>query len=348
MKNSKKFILNSTIFILLILLTFYILLKDQSPIDIIKIMLSAKIEFVVLGIACMFIYLALEAVNIGRTLKKLNEKSTFLKNFKYALIGFFFSAVTPAASGGQPMQIYYMHKDGIAVSHSTLALLLNLASMQISTLGIAFISLIFNYQTLNTLLKILFVVGISLNLSALALLIIGIFSKRLSEWLIKVAIKILKFFKVKNIEEKKEKFEAELKKYQVGIKILLTTVVQFLIYYSVTYWTYRALGFSEYGMFKIISMQSILFATVSGIPSPGSVGVTEGAYTEIFRAVYPETILSTAVLLNRGINFYLFVLLSGIATAYNHAKSQKKQGEPILQLNKDMEDNEKGEEFPSN
>lgn len=359
MKNSKKFILNSTIFILLILLTFYILLKDQSPIDIIKIMLSAKIEFVVLGIACMFIYLALEAVNIGRTLKKLNEKSTFFKNFKYALIGFFFSAVTPAASGGQPMQIYYMHKDGIAVSHSTLALLLNLASMQISTLGIAFISLIFNYQTLNTLLKILFVVGISLNLSALALLIIGIFSKRLSEWLIKVAIKILKFFKVKNIEEKKEKFEAELKKYQEGavyiknnklliIKILLTTVVQFLIYYSVTYWTYRALGFSEYGMFKIISMQSILFATVSGIPSPGSVGVTEGAYTEIFRVVYPETIMSTAVLLNRGINFYLFVLLSGIATAYNHAKSQKKQGEPILQLNKDMEDNEKGEEFPSN
>ena len=108
------------------------------------------------------------------------------------------------------------------------------------------------------------------------------------------------------------------------VKILITTIIQFLIYYSVTYWTYRALGFSEYGLFKIISMQSILFATVSGIPSPGSVGVTEGAFTEIFRNVYPSEVMSTAVLLSRGINFYLFVLISGIATIINHARSSKK------------------------
>ena len=71
-------------------------------------------------------------------------------------------------------------------------------------------------------------------------------------------------------------------------------------------------------------MQSILFATVSGIPSPGSVGVTEGAFTEIFRNVYPSEVMSTAVLLSRGINFYLFVLISGIATIINHARSSKK------------------------
>ena len=336
MKNNKKIILNAVIFILLIILTFYILFKDQNPMDIVGIIKSARVEFVFIGVFCMLIYISLEAVNIGRTLKKLNEKSNFLRNLKYALIGFFFSAVTPAASGGQPMQIYYMHKDGISVSNSTLALLLNLTSMQICTLVIAFISLIFNYKVLNSLLIILFIIGVALNASALALLIIGIFSKRLSKWLVNFAIKVLTFFKIKNVEKKKEKLEAELQKYHEGaiyiknnkfliLKILLTTLIQFLIYYSVTYWTYRALGFSKYGMLKIISIQSILFATVSGIPSPGSVGVTEGAYTEIFRYVYPKSIMSTAVLLNRGINFYLFVLLSGIVTAFNHAKSQKKQ-----------------------
>ena len=104
MKNNKKFILNSIIFILLIALTFYILLKDQNPMTILEIIMSANLKYVLIGIICMFIYIALEAVNMGRTLKKLNEKSTFLRNYKYALIGFFFSAVTPAASGGQPMQ----------------------------------------------------------------------------------------------------------------------------------------------------------------------------------------------------------------------------------------------------
>ena len=75
---------------------------------------------------------------------------------------------------------------------------------------------------------------------------------------------------------------------------------------------------------SLLMMQSILFATVSGIPSPGSVGITEGAFTEIFRNVYPSEVMSTAVLLSRGINFYLFVIISGIATIINHARSSKK------------------------
>lgn len=334
MKKKGKMFRNALIFIILIVLTFYILLKDQNPIEILNIIFSARLEFVFMGILCMFIYIILEAQNIGRTLKKLNEKSTFIKNIKYALIGFFFSSVTPAASGGQPMQIYYMYKDGISVSNSTLALLLNLTSMQISTISIALVSLIFNYKYLNKLLIILFIIGILLNSSALILLLIGVFSKRLSQWLIKVAIKILEFFKVKNLEAKKEKFETELMKYQEGaryvkknkilmVKILITTLVQFLVYYSVTYWTYRALGFSENNILKMISIQSILYATVSGIPSPGAVGVTEGAFTEIFRNIYPANVMSSAVLLNRGINFYLLVIVSGIITIINHLNSEK-------------------------
>lgn len=334
MKKKGKMFRNALIFIILIVLTFYILLKDQNPIEILNIIFSARLEFVFMGILCMFIYIILEAQNIGRTLKKLNEKSTFIKNIKYALIGFFFSSVTPAASGGQPMQIYYMYKDGISVSNSTLALLLNLTSMQISTISIALVSLIFNYKYLNKLLIILFIIGILLNSSALILLLIGVFSKRLSQWLIKVAIKILEFFKVKNLETKKEKFETELMKYQEGaryvkknkilmVKILITTLVQFLVYYSVTYWTYRALGFSENNILKMISIQSILYATVSGIPSPGAVGVTEGAFTEIFRNIYPANVMSSAVLLNRGINFYLLVIVSGIITIINHLNSEK-------------------------
>ena len=334
MKKKGKMFRNALIFIILIVLTFYILLKDQNPIEILNIIFSARLEFVFMGILCMFIYIILEAQNIGRTLKKLNEKSTFIKNIKYALIGFFFSSVTPAASGGQPMQIYYMYKDGISVSNSTLALLLNLTSMQISTISIALVSLIFNYKYLNKLLIILFIIGILLNSSALILLLIGVFSKRLSQWLIKVAIKILEFFKVKNPDAKKEKFETELMKYQEGaryvkknkilmVKILITTLVQFLVYYSVTYWTYRALGFSENNILKMISIQSILYATVSGIPSPGAVGVTEGAFTEIFRNIYPANVMSSAVLLNRGINFYLLVIVSGIITIINHLNSEK-------------------------
>ena len=334
MKKKSNIFKNLIFFILLIVLTFYIMLKDQDLPAIFRIIKNAKLEFVFVGIVCMFLYLMCEAINMGRTLKALGEKSSFAKNLKYSLIGFFFSSITPAASGGQPMQVYYMYKDKVSVANSTLALLINLTSMQIITINFALVSLCFNYQYLNKILIIFFVIGISLNIGALILLIIGVFSKKLSRGLINFAIKILKIFKVRNIEAKKEKLENELQKYHASavyiknnkrliVRTLLTTLIQFTLYYSITYWTYRSLGLAKYSIIEIITMQSVLFATVSGIPSPGAVGVTEGAFMEIFRNVFPQAIINSAVLLNRGINFYLFVTISGIVVIVNHLKTRK-------------------------
>lgn len=338
MEKRAKLVLNIMVFLLLVFLTSYIVLKDQDIFQIFDIIASAEVEFLLIGILCMLLYMICEAINIGRSLKMLKEKSSFSKNLKYALIGFFFSSITPAASGGQPMQIYYMYKDKITVASSTLALLVNLTSMQIITISFALISLCFNYEYLTGGLVIFFIIGVLLNSSALALLLVGIFSRRLSQGLINFAVKVLEFFKVKNIESKKEKLKEELNKYQISsvyflnnkmlmLKILLTTLVQFILYYSITYFVYRSFGFASHSALEIITMQSVLYATVSGIPSPGAVGVTEAAFMQIFKSIYPENMMSSAVLLNRGINFYLFVIISGIVTAINHLGARNKDVE---------------------
>ena len=150
----------------------------------------------------------------------------------------------------------------------------------------------------------------------------------------KAAIRIMKLLRIKNMDKKIKKIGRELRNYQKSakyikknkklmVKIILTTLVQLLVYYSVAYWTYRALGFKGHNIMEIITMQSVLFATVSGIPSPGSVGVSEGAFLEIFRNVYPEQMIRSATLLNRGINFYIFMLISGIVVLVNQVKTKK-------------------------
>ena len=169
MKKAKKLLRNLIIFILLIVLTFYIVFKERSLSDIIMTLSRVKKEFIFIAFICMCLNFICDAINIRRTLKALKEKTTFLKSLKYSLIGFFFSAITPAASGGQPMQIYYMYKDKISVANSTLTLLINLSCVQIVTLSIAFISLFFNYRHLNNSLIWLFVLGVTLNSMALAL-----------------------------------------------------------------------------------------------------------------------------------------------------------------------------------
>ena len=231
------------------------------------------------------------------------------------------------------MQIYYMHRDGVKVAHSTLGLVMNLWSFQIITISMALISLIFFHNYLDTGLIILFIIGITLNGSALTLLTIGIFSRRLSTALVKIAIKIMEKLKIKNLDDKKEKMMQALEKYNGSAKYIREnkimvakqfcfTLIQEVIYYSVPFFVYKAFGFSGESYIKLVCLQAIVYATVSGIPSPGSVGVSEGAFVSIFKTIFDEKI-NAAMLLNRGISFYLFVFICGIIVIVNTFKAKK-------------------------
>ena len=318
-------------------------LKDQDVTEILKISATVKKQYILIAMFAMGVFVACESINIGRILKELGEKSKFISNVRYTLIGFFFSAITPAASGGQPMEIYYMHKDNISVAHSTLALLMQLCSIQIVTITVGIISAVLHFEVLKSGLIYLLILGIILNSSALMLLIIAIFSKKLSEGLIKFVVKILKFFKIRNIEKKQEKLEKELESYQTSakyikehrilmLKTVLTTAVQMLAYYTVPYWIYLAFGLNNSNIFDILTLQAVLYATVSGIPSPGSVGVSEGGFLGIFRNAFPETVISSAMLLSRGVNFYLLILISAIVVVISTFRDRK---ENVAKENKD-------------
>jgi len=342
-KKSKKICINLLIFILLIIFTFSLVLKDQDVTEILKISATVKKQYILIAMFAMGVFVACESINIGRILKELGEKSKFISNVRYTLIGFFFSAITPAASGGQPMEIYYMHKDNISVAHSTLALLMQLCSIQIVTITVGIISAVLHFEVLKSGLIYLLILGIILNSSALMLLIIAIFSKKLSEGLIKFVVKILKFFRIRNIEKKQEKLEKELESYQASakyikehrilmLKTVLTTAVQMLAYYTVPYWIYLAFGLNNSNIFDILTLQAVLYATVSGIPSPGSVGVSEGGFLGIFRNAFPETVISSAMLLSRGVNFYLLILISAIVVVISTFRDRK---ENVAKENKD-------------
>ncbi len=345
-KKSKKIYINLLIFILLIIFTFSLVLKDQDVTEILKISATVKKQYILIAMLAMGVFIACESINIGRILKELGEKSKFISNVRYTLIGFFFSAITPAASGGQPMEIYYMHKDNISVAHSTLALLMQLCSIQIVTITVGIISAVLHFEVLKSGLIYLLILGIILNSSALMLLIIAIYSKKLSEGLIKFVVNILKFFRIRNIEKKQEKLEKELESYQTSakyikehrilmLKTVLTTTVQMLAYYTVPYWIYLAFGLNNSNIFDILTLQAVLYATVSGIPSPGSVGVSEGGFLGIFRNAFPETVISSAMLLSRGVNFYLLILISAIVVVISTFRDRKEEKENVVEENKD-------------
>ncbi len=134
----KQLIWNAILFAVLMLATFWLVLKDQDPSELINIAKGVDARFLLMGLGAMLLYFAMEAWNIRNILRSFGEKTNFWRSYKHTLIGFFFAAVTPGASGGQPIEVYYMSKDGISVGNGSLALLVQVCGVQVSmmTLGI--------------------------------------------------------------------------------------------------------------------------------------------------------------------------------------------------------------------
>ena len=349
--SPKKILQNGGLFIGLILLTFFIIFKNNNIEEILTAISTLNINYVVLSIICSWIFVICEGINIGRSLKLMEYEVGFFTSIKYAIVGLFFSSVTPSASGGQPMQVYYMHKDGIQVSHSSLALLMDLASFQFVTVSMAIIGYIAEHKLLvNSLgnVKYFVVLGIILNILALIFILTAIFSRRFIGKLIDFICFILVKIKYKKVDRFKEMAITQVKEYKESskyirenkstvLKILLTTTIQITALHSITFWIYKSFGFSGYSFLTVVMLQSVLYISVSALPLPGAVGISESGFMVIYRTLFTTKTLSSAMLVSRGISFYLLVLISGIfiATTYlinikgNHyiKVSRKSRGE---------------------
>ncbi len=337
-KANLKMLRNLLFFIGLIYLTFWIIFNDQSIEEIKNVIKSANTNFILLAVLLMFCFFLTEAYNVKKLLNVFGDKISLISALKFTWIGFFFSAITPAASGGQPIEIYYMTKEKVSGANATMVLLIQLCSFQISSILIGIICAILNPAILNDGLIWLFLYGIIINGFILSVMLICIFSKKLTQKIVNLFIKILEFFKIKNIETKKKKIEEGLEKYNESsifikshkgefIKSILRVFMQVVFYYTVPYCVYKAFGLTSYNIFQMFTMQAILFATVSGLPLPGSVGVSETVFLKIFEPAFGNKILSGAMLLSRGITFYLYVIISLIIVVINAFKMKNIIGE---------------------
>ena len=310
-KKIFKKIFNILFFIGIAGLTFWLIFKSNDINKIIFNVSKAKKIYLILAIFAMFIYIFCEGLNIYRILKNLKDDV---------------SSITPSSTGGQPMQLYFMNKDKLSISHSALSLLIQLLSFQFMTLVLALIGFAFNYDLLlNKIgnIKYLMFLGITINLIIQTFLIIMIFSKKLGLKLINGICNLLDKMHIKSASNIKKKSIAQLDEYHecaiylknnkiMIIKIFLTTLIQLSLYHSIPYFVFKAFGLQGYSIFTFISLQAVLYISVASLPLPGAMGASEGSFMIIFKLLFPATLLSSAMLLSRGISFYLFVIISAV------------------------------------
>lgn len=104
MNNKKQnIVLDVGIFTAIMAFTFWSVFRNQNMADITGAVKMMSIPSLVAAATLSVFYVAGEGSMICYLLKGVGEKAKLMRCIAYSFIGFFFSGITPSATGGQPM-----------------------------------------------------------------------------------------------------------------------------------------------------------------------------------------------------------------------------------------------------
>ena len=323
-----KTIKNLLFFTLLIVLTFYFILRNQNLNELFSIIKNVNIYYILLAVISMLLFFIIESINVRFTLKNLGEVISLPKVLKNTLICFFFNGITPAATGGEPMEIYYLSKDKVKSSNAILALLIQSCGFLIVSILFGIISAIINYKVFTHYLIWIFILAVSMSTIVLTIMLICIFSPKLMDKVIDIIIIIIRFITINRIKLSKAKFNKTIETYKdsstfiksnvkVFLRNILRNSIQAIFFYLIPYFVYKSLGLSGYSVLKFIGLEAILYSATSSIPLPGAIGISETVYLLLFKNVLVGNYLNSAMILSRGISFYLYVMVGLITLIIN-------------------------------
>jgi len=315
--------------VLIVLMTLIALTTIAGQFDINEILSAigqTQLAWVMAAIICMLAFSFGESFNIYLGLRVSGHKLSIINAIKYSFAGFFFSSVTPSASGGQPAQLFFMKKDGIPIAHGTFALILELIGYECASVGLGMCGLIFKILPGKMIIDkklglTIIVAGFGVNILLLGGLLAILLSNKDTKIMSAAAIKatshsaksnahrlsILRFFAEYRYASRKL-----VRQRETIVKIIMISFFRLMAYHSITFMVFKGMGLKGYTYWDITLLQGILFTAVSCIPLPGSAGAIEGGFGLVFSAIFPEAYLGSAIVLSRLINFLLPLAYTGV------------------------------------
>ena len=306
-------------------LLWYLLLRQVSLPALRTAVCQADPRWMAAAVGVMGLYFLCDACNTRRGLRHLGYRPAMKHCFQYAAAGFFFSSITPSATGGQPMQICYMRRHGVNPGHGALVLLLELACWQAVTVLYGVAGMFLGREALRALpaaARWMAAAGLTLNILLLAAVTAAIVRP---EWAVRLGRRGARRLEGRPRAAKLwESVRRQLERYAQGAPLVrqapglvcavwLTTAVQLLALYSVPYWIYRALGLSGWSLPATAALQASVSLAVNALPLPGGMGVGEGGFLTVFHLLFPAQLLGSAMVLSRGVSLYLAVAVTGAA-----------------------------------
>ncbi|MFA9423651.1 MAG: YbhN family protein, partial [Sedimentibacter sp.] len=287
-KNKKKVF--SLVFIVLsAMVMLLILFRNNELINLSKAIKVINIGYISIAVLFIFIFWLLEASMIYSLIIKFTDNTSTLKTFwiafKTTIIGQYYSNITPLATGGQPVQLLVLKDEDIPLSSGTAILICKFLLFQVSVTIYSFCLVLYKAKFISAYyhgVSAFIFVGLAINMVMLSVVVLIAFNPIVLLKLCRSLYNLLhKLHIIKNVDSlmmKTENFVVEYKDsigklkedYFFTIRMFAVTFIQLTVFFSITFFIYKALNLKGASAVEIICMQSFLYMAVSFIPTPGT------------------------------------------------------------------------------
>lgn len=282
------------------------------------------------AVGCFAVQAFFEGWSLGLFFKFYGVKLRLGAGILVGLLGMYYGAITPAASGAQPMQVFALKKRGVPPGIASSVFAVKFFCWQLSfmlagtVLWIAHSRLV--YDTIGQAGIWLLIVGYLINFLMVGAVILLSISRNLVRVIIIFFVKLAhKLRYVKDVAKTSSRWDAALHEFHASVEMITKHPWQFLLIFimsliesvalqSVVYFVYRGFGLNEHGYLTIVTIQFLLYIVASSTPLPGDSGAQEGGFYFFFEKFFPPNTIFAALILWRFITFYLQIF-SGFAAA---------------------------------
>ena len=323
--------------------TVYTILREQTPGQLAAALLTADRRILLLGLTLMALFLCCEAAATHSILRTLGCPQPFRRCVYYSCTGFFFSTITPSATGGQPAQVYAMGRDGVPAASGALDMLLITIGYNTAAMGWGIFALTVNrgfFEHLGGRVGLLLGLGLAvfavLDAAMLLFLCFPGPARRLLYGCIALAAKVRSSLDRAALEAKADAHIAEYSRGAQLIRrapgllawVLGLSALQLACSYVIPCVVYRAFGLSEYSLGQVFALQAMCSVAVSYLPLPGSAGAAEGVFLRGFLLIFGRALVAPAVILCRVLSCYL--VLAAVAAVLAVGRTIRRRTEHTL------------------
>lgn len=337
---AKKRILEAAFFLLVMILSFYTVFRGQDMEQVGAAL--RRLSPMALGAAVLtaLLFVSAEGLMIWYLLKSMHGTSSLPQCISYSFIGFFYSGITPSATGGQPMQLYYMCKDRNSLSASSVVLMTValLYKFVLVVIGIA-ILLLWNGPLTSCLGKFypLYLLGLGLNLAlVLILLAVMLAPDGVRRVIVGAEGLLVRCRIMKPSAARKDKIDRFIGGYREAVSFLLQhkrkvcnvclfTLLQRCSVFLLTWIIYRGFALEGADVMTVVMLQASVYIAVDMLPVPGAQGITELMYRGIFGTIFTGGTLMPSLYVTRGISFYFLLIVGIIVIIGNHVYRRRER-----------------------